>query len=553
MKSENGIPHSDSPPGEVDDPSRTNQAATEVEKDLSSTPVEPARKVQGFAWFLVVVSILSSIFTYALDNTIVADIVPAILNELGGIEKLPWLSVGFMIGGVAMVMPFGKLYGMYNAKWLYIISSVVFLAASALCGAAPNMDAMIIGRVFAGAGGNGMYLGVLTLLSVNTTNKERPAYLSLIGLVWGTGTVLGPVVGGGFEKVDWRWSFYINLIIGGIFAPVYLFVLPPFDPSPGTPYAKRAAKFDYVGAILSVAAFVCLIMAISFGGALYAWNSGQIIALFVVAAVLWAVFSVQQFLALFTTVDDRMFPVHLLKNKEAILLFLLMATGATAAFVPIYYIPIHFQFTQGDSALASAIRLLPFIFVLSAMILLNGGIMSRIGYYKPWYVGGTALGLIGAACLSRIDVNTSTAKIYGFEILIGIGTGAYAQAGYAVIQAVTEPSDMSYAISFMLIAQLGGIGFSLAICGAVFLNDAQRTISAILPGVPVAQIRQAILGTSSAFLDTLPAASRALTLDALVMSLRKVFIPVYVATAIGFLASLFLSNKRAFVPIAAGG
>ena len=140
-------------------------------------------------------------------------------------------------------------------------------------------------------------------------------------------------------------------------------------------------------------------MAISFGGALYAWNSGQIIALFVVAAVLWAVFSVQQFLALFTTVDDRMFPVHLLKNKEAILLFLLMATGATAAFVPIYYIPIHFQFTQGDSALASAIRLLPFIFVLSAMILLNGGIMSRIGYYKPWYVGGTALGLIGAACL----------------------------------------------------------------------------------------------------------------------------------------------------------
>lgn len=85
-----------------------------------------------------------------------------------------------MIGGVAVVMPLGKLFGLFNAKWLYIISSVIFLAASALCGAAPTMDSMIVGRVFAGAGGNGMYLGVLTLLSVNTTNKERPIYLSLV-------------------------------------------------------------------------------------------------------------------------------------------------------------------------------------------------------------------------------------------------------------------------------------------------------------------------------------------------------------------------------------
>jgi MFS family permease len=85
-----------------------------------------------------------------------------------------------MIGGVAMVMPFGKLFGIYDAKWLYIISSIIFLAASALCGAAPTMNAMIVGRVFAGAGGNGMYLGVLTLLSVNTNDKERPAYLSLV-------------------------------------------------------------------------------------------------------------------------------------------------------------------------------------------------------------------------------------------------------------------------------------------------------------------------------------------------------------------------------------
>ena len=79
-----------------------------------------------------------------------------------------------------MVMPMGKLYTLFNAKWLYIGSVILFMAASALCGAAPTMDAEIVGRVFAGAGGNGMYIGVVTLLSVNTSNKERPMYLSLV-------------------------------------------------------------------------------------------------------------------------------------------------------------------------------------------------------------------------------------------------------------------------------------------------------------------------------------------------------------------------------------
>jgi MFS family permease len=83
-----------------------------------------------------------------------------------------------MIGGMVMVLPLGKLYAIYDSKWIYIISTIIFLAASALCGAAPTMEAEIVGRVFAGAGGNGMYFGLLAMLSTHTTPKERPQYLS---------------------------------------------------------------------------------------------------------------------------------------------------------------------------------------------------------------------------------------------------------------------------------------------------------------------------------------------------------------------------------------
>ena len=85
-----------------------------------------------------------------------------------------------MIGGLSVALPVGRLYGLFDAKRLYVISIVLFMAGSALCGGAPNMAALIIGRVIAGAGGNGMYVGVVTLLSVNTSEKERPTYLGLM-------------------------------------------------------------------------------------------------------------------------------------------------------------------------------------------------------------------------------------------------------------------------------------------------------------------------------------------------------------------------------------
>ena len=150
---------------------------------------------------------------------------------------------------------------------------------------------------------------------------------------------------------------------------------------------------------------------------------------------------------------------------------------------------------------------------------------------------------------AQITVGTPTAHIYGFEILIGIGTGMFIQAGYAVIQAVVDPVDMGYAISFMMIgmilcpfllhtlqiyqrcpltnpnftsAQLGGIALGLSISGAVFINRAQIALTAVLPNVPADQITQAISGTSGTFFSKLPDGTREKALNALVNALRKV-------------------------------
>jgi MFS family permease len=180
------------------------------------------------------------------------------------------------------------MYGQFNLKYLYIISIALFQVGSALCGAAPNMDVLIVGRAICGIGGAGAYVGVMTLLSVMTTDQERPAYLSIPSITWGTAMVLGPIIGGSFtvSKAGWRWAFYINLLIGAVCAPVYLILVPCKDAHPGATIKDRVKKIDFVGFAILSGIFVALLMAISFGGAVYPWNSGRIISLFVVAGVL---------------------------------------------------------------------------------------------------------------------------------------------------------------------------------------------------------------------------------------------------------------------------
>jgi hypothetical protein len=262
-------------------------------------------------------------------------------------------------------------------------------------------------------------------------------------------------------------------------------------------------------------------MAINFGNALYAWNSGQVISMFVLSFALLVAFGVQQKFAWCTTEAERMFPTHLVRNREANLLFVCAACANTAGFLPIYYFPVYFQFSRGDSALEAAVRLLPLITILSATIIANGYLMSKLGYYQPWYIGGAALALAGSVLASRIDVHTSISAIYGYEVLIALGSGAFIQAGYATIQTVVSAEDTSYAIAYMMLAQFTGIVMGLSIGGAIFINEALKSLKALLPMLPDAQLRGVISGTSSDAINSIPADLREEAVAAVVNSLRK--------------------------------
>jgi len=81
------------------------------------------------------------------------------------------------------------LYGEFNNKPIFIASILIFEVGSALCGAAPSMNSMIVGRAIAGLGGSGIYIGAINILTASTNISQRPVYMSLVGATWSAGTV----------------------------------------------------------------------------------------------------------------------------------------------------------------------------------------------------------------------------------------------------------------------------------------------------------------------------------------------------------------------------
>ena len=361
---------------------------------------------------MVVVSLLSCLFLYALDNTVVANVQPHVVETFKRVDLVPWLGVSFALASAATTLPWSKAYGTFSAKKLYIGSTTLFMGASALCGGAPNINAFIIGRALAGVGGCGMYMGLLTLLSVTTTNVERPKYLSLTGFIWGIGTVLGPVVGGGLaeSKATWRWAFYLNLFVGVVCAPVYFLMLPDFKPQAGVPLGKRFAQIDYLGSLLSIGFLLMIIMAMNFGGVLWDWDNASSIGLWVASGVTCVLFVLQQIYLVGTSLENRLFPMHFWKSRSMICLFFTMMLATFGSFIGIFYLPLYYQFTRGSTALETSVHLLPFILFLVAFNLLNGQFMGRTGYYYPWYIAGAALELIGGVLVCKSFNSTPQPK-----------------------------------------------------------------------------------------------------------------------------------------------
>ncbi|KAK3386159.1 major facilitator superfamily domain-containing protein [Podospora didyma] len=520
-----------------------------------SNITEPSRQntrtVRGIKWILICISIYITAFLYGLDTTIAADVQGPVIEAFGHVEQLPWIGAGFPLGSVATISLVATLFAQFNMKWVYLASIVLFEVGSVLCGAAPNMNALIVGRVLAGAGGAGIYLGGLNYLSMLAAPEERGLYISLIGFFWGLGAVLGPLIGGAFSESNatWRWAFYINLVIGAVVVPIFVFLIPSIHPNPGKTIRERLVHFDFLGLSLIAATWVTFCVGFLMAGVQWPWNSGRTIALITVFGVLLVATILQQYFTVLTTAATRAFPGHLLRSRTQILLFIATAASSSSLFVVVYFLPIYFQFVHADTAIQAAVRLLPFIIIAVSANVLAGQLLSKVRYYMPVFLtGGILITLGGSLLMGYLETSTPTANIYGFTVIIAVGTGLTIQLGYAVASLTVAASDMGNAIGFQNISQLGSTTLCLVIAGQVYQSTAVQNLTAALAGngFGAKDIADAVAGAQSRLFTELTEELRQAAVEAIVNAMQKSFILVVVAGATMVVAALAMKREKLF-------
>ncbi|KAI0479725.1 MFS general substrate transporter [Xylaria cf. heliscus] len=486
-------PEHDSSSGLTPSPQAVHQLVDSTDAGANRDPavIEPKPNpeyVTGIKLAIIVATVGFASFLILLDLMIVSTAIPKITNEFHSLGDVGWYASAYQFGSAAPQPLTGKIYKYFNTKWTFLICFAVFEVGSVICGAAKSSPAFIVGRFIAGFGGAGVATGTITMVS-NSAPLEKRA--GLLGLTLGfnlLGIVLGPLIGGVFTSyVTWRWCFYINLPIGAV-AAFSIFLLripePTIKPSPLLLLPRLHHHLDLVGFILFAPAILQLLLALQFGGRTYAWNSSQVIGLFVGAAATF----VAWFLWNRYRGEDAMMPRALIRRKNVLAAALYNACQTSALYAAIYYLPIYFQAVKGDSAILSGVYLLPLILFQLVFAGASGGVVQKIGYTIPITLFASVFLSTGTGLLSLLQPDTPTARWVGFQILVGIGFGAGLQMPIIAVQAAMDGEELASGIAFMVFSQAIGPAIANTLYNVIFLASLPTEIAKFAPDANVQAI-----------------------------------------------------------------
>ncbi|MFJ9720511.1 DHA2 family efflux MFS transporter permease subunit [Streptomyces sp. NPDC101213] len=477
-------------------------------------------------------ALLLGMLLAALDQTIVSTALPTIVSDLGGLDHLSWVVTAYLLASTAATPLWGKLGDQYGRKRLFQTAIVIFLIGSALCGTAQNMPQLIGFRALQGLGGGGLIVLSMAIVGDIVPPRERGRYQGLFGAVFGTTSVLGPLLGGLFtEHLSWRWVFYVNLPLGVVALGVIAAVLH---------IPRRATRhvIDYLGTFLIASVATALVLVASLGGTTWGWGSPQIIGLAVLGVVLTVAF-----VAVERRAAEPVLPLKLFRIRTFALSAVISFIIGFAMFGAMTYLPTFLQVVHGVSPTLSGVHMLPMVAGLLLASTASGQIVSRTGRWKVFPVTGTAVTTVGLLLLHRLDENSSTAEMSAFFFVFGLGLGLVMQVLVLIVQNAVSYQDLGVATSGATFFRSIGASFGVAVFGTIFTTRLGDKLADAFRGVALPPaVSLDALEADPRVIGDLPAALRPPVLHAYASSITDVFLYAAPVAALGFLLAWFLKE-----------
>ncbi|KAJ5579705.1 Major facilitator superfamily domain general substrate transporter [Penicillium hispanicum] len=455
---------------------------TKVSSEGSSEEVSKDEYPHGLTLWLLVGSVMLAIFLIALDQTIVGTAIPKITDEFHGLSQVSWYGSAYFMCLGGFQSSWGKAYKYFPLKITFLATLFLFELGSLICGVAPNPNALIVGRAISGVGGAGIVTGGTTIIAFCAEPRKRPTLMGLVGITYAVAAVCGPIVGGAFsDGVTWRWCFYVNLPIGGFAAVIIVlfFHLPSAAKTVKATWKEKLLQMDPVGIMLAMAAIICFILALEYAGATYAWNSSQVIGLLVgfvaisVALGCWEVYQGEY----------AMLVPRLLKNRSLWGASIFQFLFAGSFFLLLYYLPEYFQAVKGADPIQSGVDNLPMVIAIGFFVLGGGITVSVTGHAMPFMVIGSAIATVANGLFYTMNIDTSTGKWIGYQILAGASIAFPFQNCLNIAQAKVDSQDLSTASAILYFFQTLGGAFSVSSAQSAFVNRLIATLPHTAPGV----------------------------------------------------------------------
>lgn len=444
----------------------------------AKAPKPPATVVPGRA--TTVAALLIVLLLSALDQTVVSTAMPRVIAELKGLQLYAWVTTIYLLTSTVMVPIWGKLGDLFGRKPILLWGVGLFVAGSWLCGLAGEfgdlpllgggMSQLIVFRGLQGIGAGALMTSAFAVMADLFPPRERGKFAGYFGGVFGLASIAGPIIGGlltehgtvhfgGLTVEGWRWCFYVNLPL----SVLAMFMIATKAPKLG---AGRGGKVDVIGALLLFAAFVPLLLALSWGGHQYAWNSQLVLGLFAVTAVSLVLFGVAERYA-----SEPILPLFLFKSKAFTLTNSAGFVLGMAFFGALTFIPLYVQLGLGIPATQSGLAMLPMMVGLIFGAAMSGRLVLWTGKYKPWMIMGGVVMIIGLALMTLIGPDTTVWSIAARMLVLGLGLGPAQSLFPLVTQNAVPREQLGVATSSAQFFRQIGATVGVAIFGAIMTQS----------------------------------------------------------------------------------
>jgi EmrB/QacA subfamily drug resistance transporter len=428
----------------------------------------------------ILTGLMMGMFLAALDQTIVSSAMRVIADDLHDLAGQAWVVTAYLITSTIVTPLYGKLSDIYGRKRFFTAAILIFLFGSILCTFATSMPMLASFRAVQGLGAGGLFSLALAIIGDIVPPRERAKYQGYFLAVFGTSSVLGPVVGGFFAGqsallgiTGWRWVFLVNVPIG----IAALFVV---NRTLHLRHTRLDHRIDFGGAAALSVGLIPLLM-VAEQGRQWGWGSGRSLLCYGVGLIgLIAFFLVERSMG-----PEALLPLRLFTNKTVGVSSIASVILGMGMFGGLASLPLYLQIVKGATPTSAGLMLLPMTLGMMSGSIISGQIISRTGRYRQFPIIGCGL-LVGSLFgFHYVGADTALWQTMILMLFFGLGLGFNMQPLTLAVQNAVPPRDIGVATSSATFTrQIGGtlgVAVFLSILFSVVPDRIQAAFAKLAP------------------------------------------------------------------------